>query len=85
MRTKCSDTCLKNRKTGWDNYFQKPEKEEEFENHIAVISAAFEKYASDDAGTILDGEYNIAVRTGYHCAPLIHDIIGSKNMAERYG
>lgn len=58
--------------------FQKPEKEEEFENHIAVISAAFEKYASDDAGTILDGEYNIAVRTGYHCAPLIHDIIGSK-------
>lgn len=58
--------------------FQKPEKEEEFENHIAVISAAFEKYASDDAGTILDGEYNIAVRTGYHCAPLIHDVIGSK-------
>ena len=58
--------------------FQKPEKEEEFENHIAVISAAFEKYASDDAGTILDGEYNIAVRTGYHCAPLIHVVIGSK-------
>jgi hypothetical protein len=58
--------------------FQKPEKEEEFENHIAVISAAFEKYASDDAGTILDGEYNIAVRTGYHCAPLVHDVIGSK-------
>lgn len=58
--------------------FQKPEKDEEFENHIAVISAAFEKYASDDAGTILDGEYNIAVRTGYHCAPLIHDVIGSK-------
>ncbi len=58
--------------------FQKPEKEEEFENHIAVISAAFEKYASDDVGTILDGEYNIAVRTGYHCAPLVHDVIGSK-------
>lgn len=58
--------------------FQKPETEEEFENHIAVISTAFEKYASDDAGTILDGEYNIAVRTGYHCAPLIHDVIGSK-------
>ena len=54
--------------------FQKPE----FENHIAVISTAFEKYASDDAGTILDGEYNIAVRTGYHCAPLVHDVIGSK-------
>ena len=58
--------------------FQKPETEEEFENHIAVISTAFEKYASDDAGTILDGEYNISVRTGYHCAPLVHDVIGSK-------
>lgn len=58
--------------------FQKPETEEEFENHIAVISTAFEKCASDDAGTILDGEYNIAVRTGYHCAPLVHDVIGSK-------
>ena len=58
--------------------FQKPETEEEFENHIAVISTAFEKYASDDAGTILVGEYNIAVRTGYHCAPLVHDVIGSK-------
>ena len=45
----------------------------------SLMSAeAFEKYASDDAGTILDGEYNIAVRTGYHCAPLVHDVIGSK-------
>ena len=58
--------------------FQKPENEEEFNNHIAIVSLAFEKYASDDAGTILDGEYDIAVRTGYHCAPLVHDVIGSK-------
>ena len=33
---------------------------------------------SDDAGTILDSEYDIAVRTGYHCAPLVHEVIGSK-------
>lgn len=58
--------------------FQKPETEEEFENHIPILSIAFEKYMSDDVGTILDGEYGIAVRTGYHCAPLIHDVIGSK-------
>jgi selenocysteine lyase/cysteine desulfurase len=37
-----------------------------------VLSLGFEKYMSDDAGTILDGEYDIAVRTGYHCAPLVH-------------
>lgn len=61
--------------------FQKPETEEEFQNHIPVLSIGFEKYVSDDAGTILDGEYDIAVRTGYHCAPLVHDVIGSK----RYG
>lgn len=61
--------------------FQKPETEEEFQDHIAVLSIGFEKYVSDDAGTILDGEYDIAVRTGYHCAPLVHDVIGSK----RYG
>lgn len=58
--------------------FQKPETEEEFQNHIAVLSIGFEKYVSDDAGTILDGEYDIAVRTGYHCAPFVHDVIVSK-------
>ena len=26
---------------------------------------------------ILDEDFDIAVRTGYHCAPLIHDLIGS--------
>ena len=46
-----------------------------------MLSIGFEKYVSDDAGTILAGEYDIAVRTGYHCAPLVHDVIGSK----RYG
>ena len=27
---------------------------------------------------ILNDEYDICVRTGYHCAPLVHDFIGSK-------
>ena len=58
--------------------FQKPETKEEFKNHIPILSIAFEKYMSDDVGTILDGEYGIAVRTGYHCAPFVHDVIGSK-------
>ena len=29
-------------------------------------------------GDILSCEYDICVRTGYHCAPLIHDFIDSK-------
>ena len=29
-------------------------------------------YNSEDIGTILDEDFDIAVRTGYHCAPFIH-------------
>lgn len=29
-----------------------------------------------DVGAILDGDYNIAVRTGLHCAPLVHADLG---------
>ena len=34
-----------------------------------------EGYDSNDVGTILDEDYGICVRTGYHCAPYIHDVI----------
>ena len=27
---------------------------------------------------ILDADYDIAVRTGYHCAPLIHEYLDDK-------
>ena len=39
---------------------------------ISIISIVVEGYLSDEIGKILDEEYDIAVRTGYHCAPLIH-------------
>ena len=42
------------------------------ERHIGIVSLAVEGYKSDDVGMILDEDYNIAVRTGYHCAPFIH-------------
>ena len=31
-----------------------------------------EGYRADEVGNLLDADYGIAVRTGYHCAPLIH-------------
>lgn len=40
--------------------------------HIGIISFDVEGYKADDVGMILDEDYNIAVRTGYHCAPHIH-------------
>lgn len=45
---------------------------------IGIVSFVVEGYASDEVGTILDDEYDIAVRTGYHCAPYIHDYLGDK-------
>ena len=33
---------------------------------------------ADDVGNILDEEFDICVRTGYHCCPYIHEFIGSQ-------
>lgn len=43
-----------------------------------IVSIAIEGFSSEDIGTILAEDYDICVRTGYHCAPYIHDFIGSK-------
>ena len=48
------------------------------ENNIfGVVSFGVNGYTSDEVGKILDDEFEICVRTGFHCAPLVHDFIGS--------
>lgn len=42
------------------------------EKHVGMLSFTVTGYKSEDIGMILDEDYDIAVRTGYHCAPLIH-------------
>lgn len=42
------------------------------ERRSGICSFCMEGYQSDDVGMLLDEDYNIAVRCGYHCAPLIH-------------
>ncbi|MGL4998760.1 MAG: aminotransferase class V-fold PLP-dependent enzyme [Cetobacterium sp.] len=42
-----------------------------------VISLNIEGIESGDLSTILDEEFNILVRPGFHCAPLAHKAIGS--------
>ena len=42
------------------------------EQHVGIVSFDVENYKSEDVGMILDEDFNIAVRTGYHCAPFIH-------------
>ena len=46
-------------------------------NIFGIVSIAIEGYSSDEVGMILDDEFDICVRTGYHCAPLVHDFIDS--------
>ncbi|MDD4375564.1 MAG: aminotransferase class V-fold PLP-dependent enzyme [Clostridia bacterium] len=49
-----------------------------FEEKIfGIISINIDGYSADDVGKILDDEFEIYVRTGYHCAPLVHDFISS--------
>lgn len=50
------------------------------ENYISegIVSFNVLGYSSNEIGIILSDEYDICVRTGYHCAPLIHDFIDSK-------
>ena len=46
-------------------------------NHIGVVSFNIDGFEAINTGTVLDGEYNIACRTGLHCAPLVHEQLGT--------
>jgi selenocysteine lyase/cysteine desulfurase len=47
------------------------------ENHLPVVSCNVGTLEAGEVGTILDVEYDIATRTGLHCAPLVHEGIGT--------
>ena len=47
-------------------------------NHVGIVSFNLKDYNPNELGQILDQDFNIAVRTGYHCAPIIHDLIDTK-------
>ncbi|NBJ82822.1 aminotransferase class V-fold PLP-dependent enzyme [bacterium 1XD42-94] len=40
--------------------------------HRNIVSFNLKNYKSGELGIILDNDFEIAVRTGYHCAPFIH-------------
>ncbi len=46
-------------------------------NRVAVLTANVAGVSPGDAGAILDGDFDIAVRVGLHCAPLVHEDIGT--------
>ena len=47
------------------------------EDHIAVLSFNIRGMDAADVGTMLDVDFGIACRTGLHCAPLVHEQIGT--------
>ena len=46
-------------------------------NHNAVLSFNIDGWDAGNVGTMLDVDYNIACRTGLHCAPLVHEQLGT--------
>ncbi len=46
-----------------------------------IVAFNVEGYSSDDVGKILSSSYDICVRTGYHCAPLVHEFLDDKKYA----
>jgi cysteine desulfurase family protein len=46
-------------------------------DHISVVSFNISGREAADVGTMLDVDYNIACRTGLHCAPLVHEQLGT--------
>lgn len=61
--------------------------QDDLTNHISILPANVEDMESMNVGTILDVDYNIACRTGLHCAPLVHDQLGTTELhgAFRFG
>jgi cysteine desulfurase/selenocysteine lyase len=46
-------------------------------DHLPTILMNVEGMDPGDVGMMLDGNHNIAVRTGLHCAPLVHEQLGT--------
>jgi selenocysteine lyase/cysteine desulfurase len=51
--------------------------QDDLANHIAVMAFNVEGFEAGNTGTILDVDHNIASRTGLHCAPMVHEQLGT--------
>lgn len=50
---------------------------ENFPDHVGLLTSNIRGMDPNDAGAILDGDFGIAVRVGLHCAPLVHESLGT--------
>jgi len=49
-------------------------------DHISVLAFNIDGFEALNTGTFLDVDYNIAARTGLHCAPLLHEQLGTNKI-----
>lgn len=50
---------------------------DDLENHLSTVSINVEGMDAGNVGIMLDVDFNIATRTGLHCAPLVHQQMGT--------
>jgi len=51
--------------------------QDDLTDHISVLSFNVNGLEAGDTGTMLDVDHDIACRTGLHCAPLVHEQLGT--------
>ncbi len=49
---------------------------ERLDRHIGLLTCNVKNVDPEDFAAILDGDFNIATRSGLHCAPLVHEDLG---------
>ena len=61
--------------------------QDKLDDHISVLIFNLDGREALDVGTILDVDYGIACRTGLHCAPRVHEQLGTDKIhgAVRFG
>lgn len=61
--------------------------QDDLTDHIAVLAFNVAGMDAADVGTMLDVDHDIACRTGLHCAPLVHEQLGTSKIrgAVRFG
>ena len=48
------------------------------QNPIGIVSFSYKEYFSQEIAGVLSDKFDIAVRGGFHCAPLTHEYLGTK-------
>jgi selenocysteine lyase/cysteine desulfurase len=61
--------------------------QDDLTNHISILLFNVDGLDASDTATLLDVDHNIACRSGLHCAPLVHEQLGTDKIhgAVRFG